>query len=177
MSDVSIYNVIKSSKVNTGNASQFATTRIFYDGVVCPDRANVSDTGVSGVARDTINTYTAGCFSALDRIVVENLQRPRYSIYLNADAIQDASVGDSDLSRADPEYSTSKTYYDTQIGGSTWQRPVLPRNQMQSRYNMSQAMPVNATVANNAQLRESNEVQCIMNTKFNNKTCSTSYQA
>ncbi len=143
--------------------------RTFDDSAqVCPVRANVSDYGVVGVSRDTINTYTAGCFSALDRMVVENIQRPRYSVYLNADAINDPGVGDDDLPQA-TEYQ-SKPYYDTQLG-HTWVRPVQPWNQIRQPYSISQFTAASPDAMVNPQLAESNFTQCFMDRTYENRYC------
>jgi len=166
MADVSIYNTIRSSKVNTGLAPSYFSTRIFdEDGQVCPIRSNVSDYGVTGVARDSINTYTSGCFSPLSRIVVENVQRPQYSTYLNADAINSPGIGDED-NQSDYAYQT-KTSYDTQLGYN-YTRPVAPN--MRPSYKFSQARPVNQEF-NNKQLRESEKVNCFMNRVYSDRNC------
>ena len=166
--DVSIYNSIRSAKVTTGNAWQYQGMRTFDDSAtVCPSRANVSDFGVVGVARDSINTYAPGCFSALNRMTVENVQRPRYSTYLNASAINSPGIGDDDIAQPDAVYSSSKPYYDTQLGG-TYVRPVQPRDQMSPQFQLSQfkaAGPVNP------QLNEANTVSCIMNRTYEGRSC------
>jgi hypothetical protein len=171
MGDFSIYNSIRSSKVTTGNAGQYQGMRTFDDSAqVCPVRSNVSDYGVVGVSRDSINTYTAGCFSALDRMEVENIQRPRYSVYLNANAINDPGVGDNDLPQADNEYQ-SKPYYDTQLG-HTWVRPVQPWQQTNPQYSASQFSASSPDAASNAQVAEANTIQCIMDRTYENRYCS-----
>lgn len=172
MGDLSIYNNIRSSKVTTGNAWQYAGMRSFdSDALVCPTRANVSDSGVVSVARDSINTYTVGCFSPLDRMVVENVQRPRYSTYLNASAISVPGVGDSDLPYSDPEYQ-SKRYYDTNLG-KTWTGQQLDRSEMHPTYPLSKFQARDPGF-NNAQIKEANKVQCFMDRTFEQRDCSAS---
>jgi hypothetical protein len=166
MGDVSIYNSIRSSKVTTGNAMQYAGMRTFDESAqVCPTRSNVSDFGVVGVARDSLNTYAPGCFSALNRMTVENIQRPRYSTYLNASAINSPGIGDDDMSVADGQYGGSKPYYDTQLGNQ-YIRQVAPDDQLRPQFQMSQFRSNGPT---NPQLQESNDVSCIMNRTYENR--------
>lgn len=168
MGDISIYNSIRSSKVTTGNAWQYQGMRTFDDSAqVCPVRANVSDFGVVGVARDTLNSYAPGCFSALNRMTVENVQRPRYSTYLNASAINSPGIGDDDMSREDGQYGGSKPNYDTQLGYQ-YVRPVASRDQLNPVYQLSQFKAEGPT---NPQLNESNNVSCIMNRTYENRNC------
>jgi hypothetical protein len=168
---MSIYNNIRSSKVTTGNAGMYQGMRTFDSSAqVCPVRANVSDSGVVGVARDSINAYSAGCFSPLDRMVVENIQRPRYSTYLNAGAINDPGVGDSDMPQADPEYQ-SRVAYDTQLGYK-YVRPVLPQNQINPEYQSKNFKFATAEAMKNKQYQESDYVQCFMDRKYEQRLCS-----
>ena len=168
MSDVSIYNTIRSAKVTTGNAWQYQGMRTFDDSAqVCPARANVSDSGVIGVSRDSINTYAPGCFSALDRMTVENVQRPRYSTYLNASAINIPGIGDDDLEQPDGQYSGSKPYYDTRLGYQ-YVGQQQPRNQIAPPMQLSRFRAVGPT---SAQDNESNQIQCIMNRTYENRNC------
>jgi len=166
---MSIYNVIRSSKVTTGNATVFSSMRTFdEDAQVCPTRANVSDFGVVGVSRDTIQTNAPGCYSAMNRMQVENLQRPRYSSFLNASAISMPGIGDSDLPKPVAEYQT-KPYYDTQIGFQ-YVRPVLSMNQTTPAYKLSS---VQSTLGDNAQELDSAKIDCLMNRSYNNVNCQT----
>ena len=168
MGDISIYNSIRSAKVTTGNAWQYQGMRTFDDSAqVCPTRANVSDFGVVGVARDTLNSYAPGCFSALNRMTVENVQRPRYSTYLNASAINSPGIGDDDVSMADGQYGGSKPHYDTQLGYQ-YVRPVQSRDQLNPAYQLS---GFRATGPSNAQLNDANNVSCIMNRTYENRNC------
>ena len=164
MGDLSIYNNIRSSKVTTGNAVLFQSTRTFDDDAkVCPARSNVSDYGVIGVPRDSINTLTAGCYSALNRITVENLLRPSYSEYLNASAISIPGVG-SDSATANFAYQSSP-YYDTQLGNQ-YIRPVEQSNQIHPEYKLSQFKAVGPV---NPQLAEANKVSSFMNSTYENR--------
>ncbi len=160
----SIYNTIRSAKVTTGNAAQFAGMRTFDESAqVCPVRANVSDSGVIGVAKDTTYSQAAGCNSALNRIVIEGALRPDYSTYLNADAINMPGVGDESR-QAQAQYQ-SKPFYDTQLGGMAV-RPVLSSNNLNPRYNASSLVP-NQPVSK--QMEESNYVSGIMNQTYENR--------
>ena len=168
MGEASIYNVIRSSKVTTGLAPNFWSMRRFDDSAtVCPARANVSDSGVAGVPRDSINTLTEGCFSPLDRMITENVQRPKYSVYLNASAIQQAGVGDEDMLVPDPQYQ-NKTAYDTMLGYQ-YTRPVLPREQMHPSYNLSQFKSNSPNVS--AQEQEQQKISCIMDRTYESRQC------
>lgn len=166
---VSIYNNIRSSKVSVGNVNQYQSMRTFDDSAqVCPARANVSDSGVVGVARDSIQSYAPGCFSALDRMTVENVQRPHYSTYLNATAINDPGVGD-DAATPSAEYSNLQPY-DTMFGNSITTRPVLARKQLVPTYKASQFDDTNL----NAQEKEANYVRCAINSVYDQHMCDAS---
>ena len=67
----------------------------------------------------------------------------------------------------DYQYSGSKPQYDTQLGYQ-YVRPVLPRSQMSPSYNLSQ---FRATGPVDAQLKEANEINCIMNRTYENRNC------
>lgn len=169
MGDISIYNSIRNSKVNTGNVWQYQGMRTFDDSAqVCPARANVSDSGVVGVARDSIQSYAPGCFSALDRMTVENIQRPHYSTYLNASAINDPGVGDDAMSATDYAYGSSQPY-DTMFGNTTTTRPVLPKDQLAPTYRAA-----NMQGGQNAQEREANYIRCAVNSVYDQHGCDAS---
>jgi len=172
--DVSIYNTVKSSKVATGNAYQFASMRIFdEDAQVCPARANISDFGVLDVPRDSIVTLSsavAGCYSPLNRMTVENTLRPAYSAYLNADAI--AQIGDDD-------YATPNTFsvardavvgpahlYDTLTGSNSLVRTVLPEEQMKMSTSFSNIQQQPNLSAEDKELLK---INCLMSR--NNQHC------
>ena len=171
MGDFSIYNSIRNSKVNTGNVWQYQGMRTFDDSAqVCPARSNVSDSGVVGVARDTIQSYAPGCFSALDRMTVENIQRPHYSSYLNASAINDPGVGDDAMSSSDYEFRSSQPY-DTMFGNTITTRPVLPKSELAPTYRSSQMQQGNGQTA---QERESNYIRCAVNSVYDQHGCDAS---
>lgn len=168
MGDVSIYNSIRSAKVTTGNAWQYQGMRTFDDSAqVCPTRSNVSDFGVVGVARDSLNTYAPGCFSALNRMTVENVQRPRYSTYLNASAINSPGIGDDDMAQADGQYGGSKPHYDTMLPGN-FVRPVQSDDQLRPQFQLSK---FRSNGPSNPQLDESNNISCFMNRNYENRNC------
>lgn len=170
MGDISIYNSIRNSKVNTGNVWQYQGMRTFDDSAqVCPARANVSDSGVTGVPRDSIQSYAPGCFSALDRMTVENIQRPHYSSYLNASAINDPGVGDDAMSSSDYEFANAQPY-DTMFGNSITTRPVLDKSQLAPTYKVSAQM----ANAQNAQEREAAYVRCAVNSVYDQHGCDAS---
>ncbi len=165
----SIYNNIRSSKVTTGNAPMYQGMRTFDNSAqVCPIRAPISDSGTPGVARDSINSLTAGCFSPLDRMIVENALRPSYSTYLNASSIASAGVG-SDLPQADPQYQ-SKPSYDTQLGYN-YIRQVAPQDQLHPVYNSNDFKYATQEAMKNKQFQESDYVQCFMDRKYENRNC------
>jgi hypothetical protein len=73
-------------KVNTGYAAKIQSDRIEnYNSTLCPVWSGVDSYGRIACA-DSYNTKTAGCSSALDRVVVENYQRPQYAEYTALDA-------------------------------------------------------------------------------------------
>jgi hypothetical protein len=165
---MSIYNNIRSSKTSVGAAPMYQGMRTFDQSAqVCPVRANVSDYGVVGVSRDTIQSYSAGCFDPLDRMTVENIQRPRYSTYLNAGAISAPGVGDDNMPMADPEYQ-NKPNYDTQLG-YTYMRPVLPYEQVYPQYSAQNAQFATQEALNNCQFDEQNFVSGFFDHKYENR--------
>lgn len=166
--NVSIYDALRGNKVVTGGAAMYQGMRTFDESAqVCPTRANVSDYGIADVARDSINTYAPGCFSALDRVTVENVLRPRYAVYLNASAIADPGVGDDDYSTTTDQASLIKPLYDTQLPNQ-YVRPVVPNMENQQYYDKFTPVP-NAPI--NAQIRETQKVDCFMGTGGNQYPC------
>ena len=165
----SIYNAIRNSKVNTGNVWQYQGMRTFDDSAqVCPARANVSDSGVVGVARDSIQSYAPGCFSALDRMTVENVQRPHYSTYLNAGAINGPGIGD-DAATVNNQYGSSHPY-DTMFGNRQTTRPVLPKDELAPTYRVANTY----NNPRNAQEQEADYVRCAINSKYDQRGCDAS---
>jgi hypothetical protein len=176
MSNLSITAAVRTSKVNPGNAPEYHSMRLWDSSAqVCPTRANVSDSGVVGVARDSIDTYGQfnGCFSPLDRITVENALRPRYAVYLNADSIDTPGVGDEDLSSAAPLgniAANNQLPYDTRWGNSHQFGQQLPRWQMQPQVKYSSLKPA-FSGPQNPQINEANEVSCFMNVVNERRNC------
>jgi hypothetical protein len=176
---LSLTSAVRVSKVNVGNAAEFHSMRLWDPSAqVCPARANVSDSGVVGVPRDSIDTYGQfnGCYSPLDRMTVENSLRPRYSIFLNADAIDTPGVGDEDLSSAAPAGnfdSQQQLPYDTRFGNSRQFGQQLPRFQMQPqvKYSSTAPSPNYAAGPMNDQIEEANKVGCFMATVGERRNC------
>ena len=63
---------------------------------------NGQDSAGRFVCEDSFNTKSAGCNSALDRVDVENYQRPQYFDFVNLDGygIQGNLYGQATISRA-----------------------------------------------------------------------------
>jgi hypothetical protein len=160
MSTISIGNAMRAPKVTTGNADQYASMRIYDpEAQVCPIRSNFDDYG-RWAAHDSINTYAPGCYSAMDRIDIENSHRPGYSEYLNAWAINYPGVGYSDRENQMQMQTSNenKPYYDTQLGhtfsrGITGEEDVYVRNNQQSIYGVDQG------------------IGCFMDSTYQNRSC------
>ena len=90
MSNLSLESSIRTCKVNSGWSQRLQSDRwLNPSSTVCPvwSQGNYGfDTQGRMVCRDSFNTKTAGCNSALDRITVENAQRPQYNEYVTLDA-------------------------------------------------------------------------------------------
>lgn len=127
MSDISISKTIRSFKVTTGNAPILQSENAFGDRNNCPVRYNVSDNGVIDVSRNTINVYSPGCASPLNRMLIENALRPEYSYYLNADAIQQVE-GDFEYQKILQSTLPVKNNVDTLIGYQ-YARPIADNMQ------------------------------------------------
>lgn len=83
MSELSIYNNIKTTQVDVGNANKFQSARFLntqYN--ICPTFGGKDGIGRS-VGPDSYLTKKAGCNPSLDRMIVENDQRPGYIVNLN----------------------------------------------------------------------------------------------
>jgi|688.fasta_scaffold426511_2 hypothetical protein len=133
MGDISIYNTIRSFKVTTGNAPILQSENTFGDRNNCPVRYNVSDNGVIDVPRNSINVYSAGCSSPLNRMLVENALRPEYSYYLNTDAIQQVE-GDFEYQKVKSSTIPTTNYVDTMLGNQ-YVRNIA--DNLQNTYNPS----------------------------------------
>lgn len=166
MGDISIYNSLRIAKVASGHAWQYQGMRTFDDTAqVCPTRANVDDVGREA-SRDSIYTYAPGCYSALDRMTTENMQRPRYSTYLNASAINMPGAGDDDLLQPDGRFSNAKNTYDTQLGNQ-YVRPIANQETINPVYSYDK---FSASGETNPQYEEANRVNCFMNA-YQQRSC------
>jgi len=86
MNPVSLESAIRTCKVNSGEADRMFSDRYFNSNtMVCPVFGGLDSAG-RPVNINSHNTLTAGCFSANDRIKVENSQRPKYYEFVNLDA-------------------------------------------------------------------------------------------
>lgn len=86
MSLISLEGSILTCKVNTAWANRIQSDRFENPSLmVCPVWNGMDNAG-RPVSADSYMTKTAGCNSALDRVDVENYQRPQYFEYLGLDA-------------------------------------------------------------------------------------------
>jgi len=86
MSLVSLEGSVRTCKVNTAWANRIQSDRFENPRLmVCPTWSGVDNAG-RPVSADSYMTKTAGCNSALDRVDVENYQRPQYMEYMGLDA-------------------------------------------------------------------------------------------
>lgn len=99
---ISLESSIRTCKVDTGSANRLESDRFLNScNVTCPVW-NGQDTSGRFVCEDSFNTKSAGCNSALDRVDVENYQRPQYFDFVNLDGygIQGNLYGQSTIARA-----------------------------------------------------------------------------
>lgn len=83
---ISLLGSTTSAKVNSGYANKLQSDRYEnYNSLLCPLWRGLDSYGRS-VCADSYPTKTAGCSSALDRVVVENVLRPQYIDYVALDA-------------------------------------------------------------------------------------------
>lgn len=83
---ISLQGSLQTCKVNTGYANKIQSDRLENpDNLVCPVW-NGHDNFGRAVSFDSYYTKAPGCSSALDRVVVENYQRPTYVDYVALDA-------------------------------------------------------------------------------------------
>lgn len=87
---LSLESAVRTCKVNTGWSQRLQSDRFLNPSTtICPiwSEGNYGlDSQGRTVCRDSYMTKTAGCNSALDRLTVENAQRPQYSEYITLDA-------------------------------------------------------------------------------------------
>lgn len=99
---ISLENSIRTCKVETGSASRLESDRFLNScNVTCPVW-NGQDSAGRFVCEDSFYTKSPGCNSAVDRVDVENYQRPQYFDYVNLDGygIQGNLYGQSTVSAA-----------------------------------------------------------------------------
>jgi hypothetical protein len=167
--DISLYSTIRTPHVNAGAAPMLQSARIFSDWRVCPQRSNISDSGVIGVARDSINTLTAGCNSAMSRVTVENSLRPRYSSYLNVDQGL-AGVGYDDSLQTTDFANQNAPYYDTMLSGRMVRESVAPYGALHPFYDIASAPPAAGVAPGDvAFLKSQDEVACIADSRYENR--------
>lgn len=96
MSNISIEAAVRTCKVNTGWASRIQSDRFENSNLMMCPVWNHRDLSGRVVCADSFYTKREGCNSPLDRIDVENMQRPQYMEYITLDAsgIQGNMYGD-----------------------------------------------------------------------------------
>lgn len=83
---LSLQSSIRTCDVDVGEASRIQSDRFFNPyNMVCIPWNGVNNKGQE-VCPDSFWTKTAGCDSALDRVLVESAQRPRYMSYVTLGA-------------------------------------------------------------------------------------------
>ena len=83
---VTLTGAVQTCAVNTGYATKLWSDRYENpDNTLCPVWNGLDQYG-RVVSFDSYNTKYAGCSSALDRVEVENVQRPRYFDFVALDA-------------------------------------------------------------------------------------------
>jgi len=92
---ISLEKSVRTCSVNTGEAKRIQSDRFLNPhNLICVPWNGLNNKGQE-VCPDSQWTKTAGCDSALDRVAVENSQRPKYINYvtLGADGIQGSIYG------------------------------------------------------------------------------------
>ena len=83
---ISLESSLKTCKIDTAYANKVQSDRFLNpSNMVCPIWTGYDLTGRSA-APDSFYTKSAGCNSAVDRVLVENNQRPQYAEYINLSA-------------------------------------------------------------------------------------------
>lgn len=86
MSTISLEGSVRTCKVNTAWANRIQSDRFENPSLmVCPTWSGMDNAG-RPVSADSYVTKSAGCNSAMDRVDVENYQRPQYFEYFGLDA-------------------------------------------------------------------------------------------
>lgn len=99
---ISLESSIRTCKVETGSANRLESDRFLNScNVTCPVW-NGQDSAGRFVCEDSFYTKSPGCHSALDRVDVENYQRPQYFDFVNLDGygIQGNLYGQATVARA-----------------------------------------------------------------------------
>jgi len=86
MSNISLEASLRTCKVNTGWASRIQSDRFENSNLMMCPVWNHRDLSGRVVCENSFYTKREGCNSALDRINVENMQRPQYMEYTTLDA-------------------------------------------------------------------------------------------
>lgn len=81
--NISLESSIRTCKVDTGYANKVYSDRFLNPGNMVCNIWNGYDSAGRPVCEDSFMTKREGCNSALDRVYVENYQRPRYIEYVN----------------------------------------------------------------------------------------------
>lgn len=98
---LSLESSIRTCKVSTGWANRLQTDRIQNpDLMMCPVWNGYDNTGRK-VCANSFYTMNAGCNSPLERINVENQQRPQYFEYITLDAAGLSGGGLTNMNTAD----------------------------------------------------------------------------
>jgi hypothetical protein len=86
MSTLSLQKSVRTCSVNTGEAERIQSDRFLNPGnMVCIPWNGLNNKGQE-VSPDSFYTKSEGCDSALDRVAVENSQRPKYFNYVTLNA-------------------------------------------------------------------------------------------
>ena len=82
---ISLEAATRTCKVDTASAARLESDRFLNPhNVVCPNWTG-KDLAGRQVSADSFYTKRAGCNSAADRVIVENMLRPQYSEFINLD--------------------------------------------------------------------------------------------
>jgi hypothetical protein len=85
MSNISLEASVRTCKVNTGWANRIQSDRFTNSNLLMCPVWNQRDLTGRSVCEDSFYTKREGCNSAMDRINVENDQRPQYAEYITLD--------------------------------------------------------------------------------------------
>lgn len=122
MANISLEASVRTCKVNTGWASRIQSDRFENSNLLMCPVWNERDLTGRKVCEDSFYTKREGCNSPLDRINVENDQRPQYAEYITldtagyrADMIGDQKVGIENFRRGMENYSGPQQMYQPQM--------------------------------------------------------------